>query len=82
MGYLEDFGGHLSFYAVGFRATLGLAAFFSWNESLILIKAFGAAGFFAAFFLDLALLGGHFILMASLGALGLLDSGLLCNGLF
>ena len=82
MGYLEDFGGHLSFYAVGFRAPLGLAAFFSWNEPLILVKAFEAAGFFVAFFLDLGLLGGHFILMASLGALGLLDSGLLSNGLF
>ena len=46
----------MSFYSVGFRATLGLAAFFSWNEPLILVKAFGAAGFFVAFFWILAFL--------------------------
>ena len=47
MGYLENYGGHLSFYAVGLSATLGLVAFFSWSEPLILVKA---AGFFVAFF--------------------------------
>ena len=39
----------MSFYTVGFRATLVLVAFFSWNEPLILVKAFVAFFWILAF---------------------------------
>ena len=39
----------MSFYTVGFRATLVLAAFFSWNKPLILVKAFVAFFWILAF---------------------------------